>query len=725
VLHVPETKVGPAIETLEKLTVVALAALLVAAQAMLSLDRELHFEGFIVKSHYAGIVLFAIIAGVNLQIIVLLQLIRNTLGEKTKDDVAIGQLADDLAGAEDPWSRFGRRLKDTLTAHLTSHAKELDDKPDARDARDALRTSRWVFNPYLETSQRLGFFTDTIGVVALMALWAAGIYMGRHFSPSPAWVNPAASKALSQCADTKARSLVAGWNVLHGRGTSPAITSLPAGSTVPALVDINLPDEPWYEEAPPEHTGKKKASDTNPKDDKQAPETRYIDLATTPGMNRETVLAALRFEIDEGTKEHKVPNTALRKLFRVALKGCERQVSPIPETPSYEFLATIVFCCYLLTVLVATSVILLTLRDVIVQTHLLRIKAGLVGAGLVIMMILGCYIGGEIRTPEDAEHGDFPITYKLPVGKDDTQPPPPPPPSPPSTGADDWNARLFRAIRLDLPDEADKALKPYDGLHADPTAKNTAGRSALVLAVELRRPEVVKHIVDALKNAGIPLSSQRDGDRTVLQIAAEEGSPKMLAALLPETEWSSHDRAVAAVTALNSGHENLVSSLVGSPATSADPIPAVIYIAEHAPELLRQFTLVRKLRPQAIKERKETVRDEVAHAWLEFHGYPVTPEGLQKMIAAMGRKGRLDADQVTSSPIAPIPDTYEIIELMLIASSQLSTLVPANGQPPVLQAAQQCDRRLVKLLETYGANDESLHNRHGEDAHTYMNRYCK
>lgn len=682
-------EVESALGTLEKLTVLALSALLVAAQAALAQQQELHFENFTVKSALAGMVLFGIISGVNLQVIVLLQLIRRRLGPDEPRDLEVHGLLRNAWSAEDPWTSVVAWFRQAVAPQFSSRADKIRERSDK--VQTTLRQSRWIFNPFLETGQRLGFFTDTIGIVALMLLWSFGIYMGRYFSPAltiPAPIVRSETGAplvrSPQCEDQYALALASGY-VLSGatpKSTAESATSTAKGSSSTTLIPLS-----------------------RERADKAGRE--YV------GVNREVLIAALRQQFLEGAKSGRVPNDDLRKLYRDTLKGCPRAFETPPDDGSQriEILGNLIFCGYLLTVLVATSLILLSLRDVIGNDRLLRIKAGIVGAGLVTMMMLGLYVGGQIADGSPA-HADFPVTLKqdsgpsssfvLPPTMSDTtgttttstDPPPPPP-----AQSEDANAKLIRAILRGRSDEVDEALRE----HAHPAARDAAGRPAIVLAAQLQEPQIAATLIRKLKEFEVPLSSQRDADRTALQAAAERGSAGTLLTIAKADEWSEEARAEALVAAYQRGLE--VNDIARpTQQTRCDRKCAAVFVALHAPQLLSRLDFIAALRSSDVLDlTDETSKQRIAAVWLQGHGHQLTPETVAAMIAARNTK-------------LPVEDE---LQLMFIGRPELKTLPPINGQPPLMQAARRCDAQLFAKLPTV-----EVTNNQGETPQKYYDRYC-
>ncbi|MCC7190418.1 MAG: hypothetical protein IT312_16900 [Anaerolineales bacterium] len=136
--------ISSTLDALDKTTSWAVVALLATAISGIQRDKKIKVGDFEISSKYAGVVTFAILCGLNFEILRLLQNLSFLL------------------------SNVGSKLE---------------------NAKIIITTHSWIFNPFAQTSGILSPFTDNLGLALLLLIWWLGYHTGffLHQTTQRAW----------------------------------------------------------------------------------------------------------------------------------------------------------------------------------------------------------------------------------------------------------------------------------------------------------------------------------------------------------------------------------------------------------------------------------------------------------------------------------------------------------------------------------------------------------
>lgn len=137
--------ISSTLDALDKTTSWAVVALVATAFSGIQRDKKIKVGDFEISSKYAGVVTFAILCGLNFEILRLLQ---------------------------------------NLSFLLDNVGSKLE------NAKIIITTHSWILNPFAQTSGILGLFTDNLGLALLLLIWWLGFHTGffLHQTTKQIWI---------------------------------------------------------------------------------------------------------------------------------------------------------------------------------------------------------------------------------------------------------------------------------------------------------------------------------------------------------------------------------------------------------------------------------------------------------------------------------------------------------------------------------------------------------
>jgi ankyrin repeat protein len=139
-------------ESLEKTSLWGLGVVTAIAQAAIYSDATIDIPGVKIPRELGGVITFALLCGLNFQLLRLFQLLGHFLGQLNSDNTR-GNRTDDAANQLVSERQRGYAL---LKAH------------------------KWIFNPFSETAEWGSAFSDLFGLSLLLLLWWLGLQSGIH-----------------------------------------------------------------------------------------------------------------------------------------------------------------------------------------------------------------------------------------------------------------------------------------------------------------------------------------------------------------------------------------------------------------------------------------------------------------------------------------------------------------------------------------------------------------